>query len=519
MPNTNSKVTEPNIKDIIKLLNNASEKDIELITRAYEFAKKAHEGYVRYSGEPYFNHVFETAKILAELQAGPSTISAGLLHDVIEDTNITEVEIQKEFGKEILFLIEGVTKLGKLRYNGRDRYIESLRKLFVAMSQDIRVLIIKLCDRLHNMRTLEYVPKHKQLRIANETMKIYAQLAYRLGIRKISRELEDLAFKYIEPEHYEKAFKLVKEKNKEALEKLEKFRKSVQKALFMEGFTTAKTDYRIKHLHSFYRKLERKDYDPENVYDTLAMRVYVPTISDCYKALGIIHGTWRPLPGRIKDYIAFPKPNGYKSLHTTIFTGDGAIVEIQIRTPEMHRESEYGIASHAIYKDAKNNVEENKNLLWIKSLLPAMSKLEEDKDNVIQAKEIPDWIRDMAELQTGAQTDEFAQNMSADFFQRRLFVFTPKGDVVDLPIDSTPIDFAYAIHSDVGDHLASAKIGGKMVSLDKKLKNGDIVDVQTNKNAKPSAKWIDIAKTSMAKRHIKDALGKNPRMKINPRIK
>ena len=519
MPYLNNKPSEPHVRDITKLLDDASESDIEIITSAFNFAKKAHEGYTRYSGEPYFNHVFETAKILAELQAGPSTISAGLLHDVIEDTNVTAEDIKKEFGKEILFLIEGVTKLGKLRYHGRDRYIESLRKLFVAMSQDIRVLIIKLCDRLHNMRTLDFVPKHKQFRIANETMKVYAQLAYRLGIRKISRELEDLSFKYIEPEHYEEAEKIVKQKNKEALEKLEKFRKSVQKALFMEGLNTAKTDYRMKHLHSFYRKLERKDFDPNNIYDTLALRVYVPTISDCYRALGIIHSTWRPLPGRIKDYIAFPKPNGYKSLHTTIFTGDGSIVEIQIRTPEMHREAEYGIASHSIYKNTANGNVENKNLLWIKSLLPAMAKLEEDDDNVVQAKEIPNWIRDMVELQSGAIQEEFAQNMSADFFQKRLFVFTPKGDVVDLPIDSTPIDFAYAIHSDIGDHLASAKIGGKMVSLDKKLKNGDIVEIQTNKNSKPSAKWINIAKTSLAKKHIKDAVGKNPKPKINPRIK
>jgi GTP pyrophosphokinase len=511
--------TEQSIKDIIKLLDSASESDIAIITHAYDFAKKAHEGYVRYSGEPYFNHVYETAKILAELQAGPSTISAGLLHDVIEDTNITADDIKKEFGAEILFLIEGVTKLGKLRYQGRDRYIESLRKLFVAMSQDIRVLIIKLCDRLHNMRTLDFVPKHKQLRIANETMKIYAQLAYRLGIRKISRELEDLSFKYIEPEHYNEAFKMVKQKNKEALEKLEKFRKSVQKALFMGGFTTAKTDYRIKHLHSFYRKLERKDYDPDNIYDILAMRVYVPTISDCYTALGIIHSTWRPLPGRIKDYIAFPKPNGYKSLHTTIFTGDKSIVEIQIRTPEIHKESEYGIASHSIYINSSSGSIENKNLLWIKNLLPSMAKLEENSENVVQAKEIPNWLKDMVELQSSVEQEEFSQNMSADFFQRRLFVFTPKGDVVDLPINSTPIDFAYAIHSDIGNHLASAKIGGKMAALDKKLQNGDIVEVQTNKNSKPSSKWLILAKTSMAKKHIKDALGKNPGLKINPKTR
>lgn len=510
---------ETDVKDIIKLLDNSSPEDAELITRAYDFAKKAHEGYTRYSGEPYFIHVFETAKILAEIQMGASTIAAGLLHDVIEDTNVTAEQIEQEFGKEILFLVQGVTKLGKLRYHGRDRYIESLRKLFVAMSQDIRVLIIKLCDRLHNMRTLEFVPKHKQLRIATETMKVYAQLAYRLGIRKISRDLEDLAFQYIEPEHYKEALKIVKQKNKEANERLDKFRKSVQKALVKEGLTTAKTDYRIKHLHSFYRKLERKEFDADKMYDILALRVYVPTPTDCYKALGILHGIWRPLPGRIKDYIAFPKPNGYRSLHTTIFTGDGSIVEVQIRTPEMHKEAEYGIASHAMYKSGfQEEKSEDKNLLWIKSLLPSMLHLNNSTEHG-KVADVPNWIKDMAELQASAHKDEFDHNMSADFFQKRLFVFTPKGDVVDLPIGSTPVDFAYAIHSDIGNHLFSAKIGGKMVALDTKLQNGDIVDIQTKERAKPSTKWLDIARTSMAKKRIKDALEKNPSPKINPRIK
>lgn len=517
----NDETHPTDVTDIIKLLDNTTEEDVALITHAYEYAKKAHEGYARYSGEPYFIHVFETAKILAELQMGSSTIAAGLLHDVIEDTNVKDADIEKEFGKEILFLVQGVTKLGKLRYHGRDRYIESLRKLFVAMSQDIRVLIIKLCDRLHNMRTLEFVPKHKQLRIANETMKVYAQLAYRLGIRRISRELEDLSFQYTEPEHYKEAVKIIKQKNKEALERLDKFRKSVQKALVKEGLITAKTDYRIKHLHSFYRKLERKDFDVDKIYDILALRVYVPTMSDCYKALGILHGIWRPLPGRIKDYIAFHKPNGYRSLHTTIFTGDGSIIEVQIRTPEMHREAEYGIASHAMYKNSMEPADsENKNLIWIKSLLPSMLHLNngnnKNNDNIA---DVPNWIKDMAELQASAQKDEFAHNMTADFFQKRLFVFTPKGDVVDLPIGSTPVDFAYAIHSDIGNHMFSAKISGKMVSLDTKLQNGDIVDIQTKDRSKPSAKWLEIARTSMAKKRIKDTLEKNPAQKINPKQK
>ena len=508
-------MANPDVNEIIKLLESPTPEDIELIKHAYTFSEKAHGGYTRYSGEPYFIHPFETAKILADLKMGSTSIAAGLLHDVIEDTNTTTADIEREFGKEVLFLVQGVTKLGKLRYHGRDRYIESLRKLFVAMSQDIRVLIIKLCDRLHNMRTLEFVPKHKQLRIASETIKVYASLAYRLGIRKISRELEDLSFRYTEPEHYKDAEKIFKTKSKEGIDRLEKFRKSVQKALVKEGFTTAHTDYRIKHLHSLYRKLERKEFDVEKIYDISALRVYVPTTADCYRALGIIHGIWRPLPGRIKDYIAFPKQNGYQSLHTTIFTGDGGIIEIQIRTPEMHREAEYGIASHISYK---NNTE-NKDMLWIKSLLPTAFFKPNGHKNT-ESTDVPNWIKDMAELQASTKNqDEFTANMSADFFQKRIFVFTPKGDVVDLPIGSTSIDFAYSIHSDIGNHLSAVKINGKMVSLDTKLKNGDIVEIKTKEKSKPSSKWISMAQTSMAKKRIKDTLEKSPTHKINPKIK
>ena len=340
------------VKDITSIMpETPTTEDVELITKAYDFAEKAHEGHLRHSGDPHFVHVFETAKTLAEFGMGATTISAGFLHDTIEDTDSTEEEIKKEFGPEILFLVQGVTKLKQLKYRGAERHTESLRKLFVATSQDIRVLIIKLADRLHNMRTLQYLPKAKQQRIALETLEIYVPLAYRLGIRKLHRELEDYAFQYAYPKKYEDTKKLLKEKSKETLKRLEKIHKSIRKAFAKEGLTDVHTFSRVKGFYSLYKKLERKGRDIEKVYDIAALRVIVPSVSDCYKALGIIHGTWRPLPNRIRDYIAFPKPNGYQSLHTTIFTGDGGIVEVQIRTEQMHREAEYGIASHLSYKE------------------------------------------------------------------------------------------------------------------------------------------------------------------------
>ena len=352
------------IKDITSIMQNPTKDDLALIQKAYDFALKAHLGHTRFSGEPYFRHLFATARNIAELGMSAATIAAGFLHDTIEDVNVSPEEIEKEFGKEILFLVEGVTKLGTIKYSGTVRYNESLRKLFVAMSKDIRVLIVKLCDRLDNIQTLKYVPKEKQLRIAKETLEIFAPLAYRLGIKRLQRDLEDLAFVYVYPEESDNIKNLLKIKKEEQETHLDKFQKSIKKELAKNGITNFRMDYRVKSLYSLYKKLQKYDGDIENIYDISALRITMPEISDCYKILGIIHGSWKPLPGRIKDYIASPKPNGYRSIHTTVFSGDGGIIEVQIRTKEMDKEAEYGIASHISYKEKLKKIP-----AWIKGLV------------------------------------------------------------------------------------------------------------------------------------------------------
>jgi GTP pyrophosphokinase len=502
------------IREITSLIDDYTSKDEELISRAYIFAETAHKSHTRFSGEPYLNHLTETAKILAEYGMSANTVAAGLLHDTIEDTDIALEVLKHEFGKEIFFLIEGVTKLGKLKYRGADRHNESLRKLFVAMSQDIRVLIIKLADRLNNMRTLSFVPKDKQERIASETLEIYAPIAYRLGIRKLSRELEDLAFPYVYPKEYEKAKLIAKEKYEEHVENLEKFLKSVKKALAKDGMSDVRTEYRVKGLYSLYKKIEAEENNVDNVYDILALRIIVPTINDCYRALGVVHGTWRPVPNRIKDYIAFPKPNGYQSIHTTVFTGDGSFVEVQIRTSEMHKHAEYGIASHISYKEGSRKGKTSEGLDWINELLPKRNfkevvDWESVPDLTAKFKDIPHWIKDLAEHQENVKDNEkFREDLRSDFFQFRIFVFTPEGDVVDLPKGSTPVDFAYSIHSDIGNHMSGAKVNGKLVSLDTALHGGDIVEIITRPSAKPSGKWLEHAQTTMARRHIRSSIQK-----------
>jgi guanosine-3',5'-bis(diphosphate) 3'-pyrophosphohydrolase len=505
------------VKDIVGIMDNPSDEDKNLITKAFDFAKKAHEGHLRKSGEPYFLHLIETAKTLAEMGMGPKTISAGLLHDSIEDVGVSPETIKTEFGEEVLYLVEGVTKLGALKYRGLLRHTESLRKLFVATSQDIRVVIIKLADRLHNIRTLEHVSAEKQKRIALETLEIYAPVADRLGMSRLKGELEDLAFPYIYPKEYEEVKKLLKQKSKETTEHLEKVGKSLKKELGKQGITNFETDHRIKRLYSLFRKLERKDWDIDKIHDISALRIIVPTINDCYKILGVIHSNWRPLPGKIKDYIAFPKPNGYRSLHTTIFTGDGGILEIQIRTREMHYESEFGIASHVLYKEGGKIPDApapagrlSNNLVWLRSLLPSFKPFRnEAKPAPLGNTErympptAPQWVKQLAEAQESvSKSEEFMKTLKTDFFSHRIFVFTPKGDVVDLPMESTPIDFAYAIHSDIGNHIAGTKVSGKMAPLDTKLRNGDIVEIITKPGSHPTQKWLDIAKTSMARKHI-----------------
>lgn len=505
------------LNELIGLMKNPTASELALVEKAYSFAETAHRSHKRYSGEPYLEHLSETAKILAELHMGSATIAASLLHDTMEDVGATSENIKKEFGEEILMLVEGVTKLGHLRYRGVDRYSESLRRFFIASSQDIRVVIIKLADRLHNMRTLGFVPKEKQQRIAMETLEIYAPLAYRLGIRRINRELQNLSFPFAHPDEYARVKTLVKERESELTKKIEKFHKSLLKGLAKQNTIPTATNHRIKGLYSLYMKLQNRDWDLEKIYDILAVRVTVKTVEDCYRTLGAVHAFLRPLPGRIKDYIAFPKPNGYRSLHTTVFTGDRGVIEIQIRTEEMHYESEYGVAAHFEYKERGGRSGENSSYLeWAKQLLsslinwraentaeetaiPPNRQLQENGDT-------PEWIRRLGEVGSLNEEQEFWTHLKDDFFKNRVFVFTPKGDAIDLPTDSSPVDFAYAIHSDIGDHIYGAKVNNKLVALDTALRNGDIVEILTKESAHPTDKWLQLAKTTLAKKHIRNAL-------------
>lgn len=475
-----------NVKEILDLMpSKVNKEDEELIKKAYGFAECAHEGQKRLSGEPYFIHVFETAKTLAQFGMDAQTIAAGLLHDVLEDTKITEEEMKKEFGENIVFLVNGVTKLGTLKYHGDERHAESLRKFFVAMTNDLRVVIIKFADRLHNLRTLQYIPAEKQKRIALESIEVYAPLANRLGMGKLKGEIEDAAFPYAYPKEYAQIDEIIK-KEKNLYEKnLEEIHKEIEKELAKNKVKVVEIDYRMKHKYSLWRKLLKREMDIEKVHDIVALRIVVENIEECYRVLGIIHSIWRPLPGRIKDYIAVPKPNGYRSIHTTIFTGSGGVAEIQIRTKEMHAEAAYGIAAHFAYKEkeSKKNLDDKSKFKWIEELKNFNYELSEPK--------------------------KYLEHLKTDFFNDRIFIFTPKGDVIDLPEDSSPIDFAYAIHSDIGDHVSGTKVNGKIAPILSKLKNGDIVEIITKKDSHPSSKWLEFSKTNQAKKNIRSYLEKN----------
>src|SRR3989344_4285457 len=508
------------LKDTLDRMSAPSKADRALVEKAYAFAAEAHKDHKRFSGEPYLVHLVETAKGLAALGMSAKTVAAGLLHDSREDAGVTPETIEKEFGKEIRFLVEGVTKLGRYKYRGAERHRESLRKLLVATGQDARVLIIKLMDRLHNMRTLEHVPAEKRQRIALETLEIYAAIAHRLGMGVVRRELEDRAFEYAYPEDYAEIKKLVAERSKETFERLEKMARTLRKELAKNGVTRFHTDYRVKGLWSLSQKLKRKGGDIDKVYDIAALRVVVSSIEDCYRVLGLVHNLWQPLPNKIKDYIAFPKPNGYQGLHTTVFVGDGGIVEVQIRTQEMHQDAQYGIAAHVAYKEGGGtHMGGQSSFDWIKSLLPSFRR---DKKEAAVSEGAPDgaprptqsryggpaapeWLQELGEE---AEDPDFESALKTDIFTHRVFIFTPKGDVVDLPANCTPLDFAYAIHSDIGDRVFAAKVNGKLVPLDTTLHNGDIVEIQTRKGAYPSKKWLDFAKTTLARRHIRLALEK-----------
>jgi guanosine-3',5'-bis(diphosphate) 3'-pyrophosphohydrolase len=466
---------------IFALLPDLKDHDKDLIVRACTFAQKAHEGQLRKSGEPYYNHVFATGVNLATLKMDAETIAAGIMHDVLEDTSVTNEEMNAAFGEHITKLVEGVTKLGKLRYSGTERHVESLRKFFVAMADDIRVVVIKLCDRLHNIQTLEYVSPEKQKRIALETLEIHARLADRLGMGRLKAQLEDAAFPYVYPQDYEKTLELFKSVRPISDEQLEKVVETLGEELVTFDVEIERIDHRVKHLYSLWQKLKRYKMDITKVHDVVALRIIVPTVADCYQALGVIHGLYRPVPARFKDYIAVAKPNGYRSLHTTIFSGDGNTLEIQIRTQEMHQEAEYGIASHLSYKELGRH---------------------RDKEEIIKktgwTKELLEWQKDVDHHQ------DFMKNLKSDFFEKRVFVLTPKGDVIDLPEGSSPIDFAYAVHSDIGDHTAGAKVNGKLVPLETILRNRDVVEIEVKESASPKRKWIDMARTTFAKRKVKN---------------
>jgi len=477
------------VKEIIGLLPNITESDKELINKAYNFSLKAHEGQTRFSGEPYFVHPFEVAKILASMKADIDTIVAGLIHDTLEDTPVTAEDIEKEFGKNVLFLVEGVTKLGKVKYQGMERHVESLRKFFMAMAEDVRVVMIKLADRLHNIRTLDHVRPDKQKRIALETLEIYAPIANRLGVWKLKGMLEDASFPYIYPDEYKQVVTLRKTKGKETLKRLEKVHKSLHREIAKNGLTEATIDYRIKYLYSLYKKLKEKGMDIDQIYDISAMRIIVKNVAECYQVLGVIHSMWRPVPGRLKDYIATPKPNGYQSIHTAVFTGDG-IVEIQIRSTLMHNEAEYGLASHITYDETgkpKKGEKLTKKTRWINQLIEAQRDVKGSEEFLITLKE--------------------------DFFKDNIFVFTPEGDVIELPVGATVLDLAYAIHSDIGDHASGAKVNGKFVSLNTSLHNNDVVFVETKEKNHPTSKWFEYVKTNNAKRHIRSFLYKETKAK------
>ncbi len=469
----------------------------KFIMGAYHFAEKAHHGQKRKSGEDYISHCLHVAKILADIGMDDKTIVASLLHDVPEDTEVTLAEIEKKFGAEIAYLIDGVTKLGKIKLRGtkEEYYLENLRKMFLAMAQDIRVVIIKLADRLHNMRTLEHLPPDKRERIARETMEVYAPIANRLGIGEIKGELEDLCFMHIDPGHYAETKKIAETYLHEGKEYMNRVVRLFRDTLEQEKINLIDISGRMKYLYRLYQKLKRHDMDVSRIYDLIAIRIIVPEIADCYEALGIIHREYRPMVGRIKDYISLPKPNGYQSLHTTVFGPDGRILEIQIRTQKMHDESEYGIAAHWMYTEKERPS-------WRNLFFKKKGALSSQPKEFTWVKQLQEWQKEI-----GRDDKEFMEGLKIEFFKNHIFAFTPKGDIIELPEEATPIDFAYAIHSEIGNRAVGAKADSKMVPLDYHIANAQVIEILTVKEKKkPSRDWLDFVKTSSAKSHIRREL-------------
>jgi len=475
-----------------------NERELARVKRAIEFSKKSHAGALRKSGESFVSHPLHAAIRLAKLKLDTNSIIAALLHDTLEDTDVSPRIIKREFGGDVLKLVEAVTKLSNIRIKkswfplGKttvskipefERQVETLRKMLVAVAKDIRVILIKLADKIHNLETLNFLPTEKRERIAREVIEIYAPVAGRLGMGEWKEKLEDLAFPYVFPKEYDDLKKLAIPRLKDRENYLKRIVSKVEKLLETNKIK-AEINFRAKHWYSLYRKLLKYDNDLDKIYDLIAVRIIVDSIEDCYNTLGLIHSRWRPLVGRIKDYIALPKPNGYQSIHTTVFCEEGKIVEFQIRTKQMHQQAEFGVAAHWIYSEKKNSRIPNKN---------------ETK-----------WLNDFSKIQKAVTSPEdFIKFLKLDLFQDRIFVFTPQGDVKDLPAGATPLDFAYHVHTDIGNHCAGAKVNGKIAPFDTKLQNGDIVEIIKGKNVKPKADWLSIVKTEVARSNIKKAIKSN----------
>ena len=490
-----SEVQNKSIEDIISLVKQKKRwADTKLIVKAYNYAKEKHGTQCRKSGEPYIIHPVQVAYILADIGLDEATICAALLHDVVEDTEVTHEDLVRDFGEEIATMVAGVTKLGELRYQAstEERQVENYRKMFLAMGKDIRVIIIKLADRLHNLRTLKYLRRDRQIANAKETMELYAPLANRLGIYSLKWELEDLAFKYLYPEEYRELVEGIDKKREERLQFIEKIMDDIRGQLKKQKIEAEVTG-RAKHLYSIYRKMKRDNKTLDQIYDLFALRILVNSVKDCYAALGVVHEMYSPMPGRFKDYIAVPKPNMYQSIHTTLLGEKGTPFEVQIRTWDMHRIAEYGIAAHWAYKEA-NYGKKGKQVVTV------------TKDKLAWLRETLEWQQDMKDPQ------EFLNTLKTELFEDEVYVFTPKGKILVLPRDATPIDFAYSIHEEIGNHMVGCKINSKMMPIITKLQSGDIVEIMTSDSQKgPSRDWLKFIKTTKAKSKIQSWFKKEQR--------
>ncbi|HET7466041.1 MAG TPA: bifunctional (p)ppGpp synthetase/guanosine-3',5'-bis(diphosphate) 3'-pyrophosphohydrolase [Candidatus Dormibacteraeota bacterium] len=466
------------VSELLRIADHLDRKDQEIVRRAYERALAAHAGQRRLSGEEYVNHPMEVAAILADLELDAETLAAALLHDTVEDTPLTSEAVEQEFGPEVARLVDGVTKLGRISLRSdQQQQAENIRKMMVAMAEDLRVVLIKLADRLHNMRTLDPLPEVKRRKISRETLDIYAPLAHRLGIGQIKWELEDLAFRNLEPDAYEDVAKRIARKRHERERLVTDLSEVLARELEKVGIQAEITG-RPKHIYSVWQKMTRDQKDFTEIYDLSAIRVLVDSVRDCYGVLGVVHSLWKPVPGRFKDYVAMPKSNGYQSLHTTVIAHTGEPIEIQIRTHEMHRVAEFGVAAHWTYKEGGNDASFDQKLSWLRSLLEWQSEV--------------------------GDAESFVDTVKIDLFQDEVYVFTPKGDVLNLPAGSTPVDFAYRIHTEVGHRCVGAKVNGRMVPLDYELKNGEIVEIVTTKAPHgPSRDWLSFVKSASAKERIR----------------